>query len=148
MLSFFSPANNFGGGLLGDDDLDAETASLIATLALEDLEEAMNAQKGKARASSMLNDVDLAYQLQSQQYQAWLSVIEDQKFAKSIGVALVADAAFLDAFTTSEEAAAEDRLAAQRLFRGEPLPPPKTSQTRLEDPSFVMHPEPPKQSLL
>ena len=149
MLSFLPiAANNFGGDPFGDDDLDAETASLIAMLALEDLEEAMNARKGKARANSQPTDEELAYQLQSQQYQAWLTITEDQKFAKSIGDALTADTALLDAFTISEQAAAEDRLAAQRLSRGEALPPPKAFQTRLGDPAFVMHPDPPKQSRL
>jgi hypothetical protein len=149
ILSFLPiPANNFEDGPLVDDDLDAETASLIARLALQDLEEAINSGKGKARAGSQPTDEELAYQLQSQQYQAWLVTTEDYKIAKSISDALTADAAYLDAFVTSEEAAAEDRLAAQRLARGEPLPRPKASQTRLENPAFVMHPNPPKQSFL
>jgi len=133
---------SFGGDPVLDD-LDAETASLIARLALEDLDEAINSRKGKARAGFQLTDEELAYQLQSQQYQAWLTVAEDSKFAKSIGDALTADANYLEAFIASEEAAAADRLAAERLSRGEPLPPPTTSQTKVENRAFVMHPEPP-----
>src|SRR5437016_6022381 len=133
------PANKFGGPP-GYDDFDAETVSLIATLALE---EVINGRKGKARASSQLTDEELAYELQSQQYQSWLAIAEDYKFAKSIGDALAADAPYLNAFLASEEAAAQDRLAAESLSRGEALPPPKAAQTRLEHSAFIMHPEQP-----
>lgn len=141
-LLSFPTTSVFGGGPIVDD-LDAETASLIARLALEDLDEAINARKGKARAGFQPTDEELAYQLQSQQYKAWLTITEDYKVAKSISDALTADCDYLEAFIASEEAAAADRVAAERLARGEPLPPPTTSQTRLEDPAFVMHPEPP-----
>lgn len=137
---------HFGGGPIVDD-IDAETASLIARLALEDLDEVINARKGKSRADFQPTDEELAYHLQSQQYQAWLTVTEDYKVAKSISDALTADGDYIEAFIASEEAAAADRLAAERLARGEPLPPPTTSQTKLEDPAFVMHPEPPPKYL-
>ena len=40
-----------------DDDLDVETASLIAKLALDDLADLMGSRKGKARADSLPSDV-------------------------------------------------------------------------------------------
>ena len=51
------------------------------------------------------------------------------------------DAAYLDAFITAEAAAAEDHIAAEMLSRGEALPNPKSCQTRLEHPNFIMDPE-------
>ena len=124
-----------------DDDLDIETAALIAKLALDDLADVMGSRKGKARADSLPSDEEIAYQLQSEQYGKWLSIVADAKLAKSIEGALVTDAAYLDAFITAEEAAAEDRVAAELLSRNEPLPDPKSCQTRLEHPNFIMDPE-------
>jgi hypothetical protein len=124
-----------------DDELDMETAALIAKLALDDLADVMGSRKGKARAGSLPSDDEIAYQLQREQYDQWLSIVEDAKLAKSIEGALVADAAYLDAFITAEAAAAEDHIAAEMLSRGEALPNPKSCQTRLEHPNFIMDPE-------
>jgi hypothetical protein len=124
-----------------NDELDVETASLIAKLALDDLADLMGSRKGKARADSLPSDDEVACQLQREQYDQWLSIVEDAKLAKSIDGALVTDAAYLDAFITAEDAAAEDRIAAGLLSRGEALPVPKSCQTRLEDPNFIMNPE-------
>ena len=95
------------------DEFDVETAALVAKLALNDLADILPAD---------------------------CLPLEDAKLAKSIGDALVTDAAYLDAFITAEEAAAEDRIAAELLSRGEALPVPKSCQTRLEHPAFAMHP--------
>ena len=69
-----------------------------------------------------------------------LPIVADAKLAKSIDSALLTDAAYLDAFITAEEAAVEDRIVAELLSRGEALRVPK-SQTRLENPKFIMDPE-------
>ena len=74
-------------------------------------------------------------------YDQWLSIVADTKLAKSIDGALVTDATYLDAFIIAEDAAAEDRIAAELLSRGEALPVPKSCQTRLEHPNFIMNPE-------
>ncbi|KAF8153879.1 hypothetical protein B0H34DRAFT_661873 [Crassisporium funariophilum] len=125
-----------------DFDLDIETSLLIAKLALDDLAELHGNRKGKARLGAPLSDVELAYQLQAEQYQELLFIAEDARYAKSVGDALTTDAAYLDAHVTAEEAATEDRRAAEMLSRDENLPPPKACQIRLEHPAFVMHPEP------
>ena len=124
-----------------DDELDMVTAALIAKLAHDDLADVMGSRKGKARADSLPSDDEIAYQLQIEQYDQWLSIVEDAKIAKSIEGALVTDAAYLDAFITAEQAAAEDRIAAELLSRGEALPDPKSCQTRLEHPNFIMNPD-------
>ncbi|KAF8963236.1 hypothetical protein BDZ97DRAFT_1039555 [Flammula alnicola] len=129
-----------------DDDLDAETSALIAKLALDDLEQVFTGRKGKARADAPLSDEEYAYQLQSEQFKEWLSIAEDAKYARSLGVALTTDAAYLDALITAEEAAAQDRRVAEMVSRGEELPPPTAAQTRVEHPAFVMHPDPPSLS--
>ena len=124
-----------------DDELDMETAALIAKLVQDDLAEIMGSRKGKARADSLPSDDEIAYQLQNEQYNQWLSIVEDAKLAKSIEGALITDAAYLDVYFTAEEAAAEDQIAAEFLSRGEALPDPKSCQTRLEHPNFIMNPE-------
>jgi len=123
-----------------DNVLDAETVSLIAQLALDDLAEILGSRKGKGRADSLPVDEEISYQLQSEQFNEWLSIAEDAKFAKSMDNALVTDAAYLDILVTAEEAAAEDRIAAELLSRGEALPAPKSCQMRLEHPAFTMDP--------
>ena len=134
------PISYSASGSSINDELDAETAALIAKLALDDLDNVLTSRKGKARADALPSDEELAYQLQSEQFNEWLSIVEDAKLAKSIGDALVTDAAYLDALITAEEAAAEDRIAAERLSRGEALPAPKACQRRLEHPAFIMDP--------
>ena len=124
-----------------NDELDLEMTKLIAKLALDDLADLMSSRKGKCREDSIPPDDEIAYLLQCEQYNQWLSIVEDAKVAKSIDSALVADAAYLDAFITAEEAAAEDRNAAELLSRGGALPLPKICQTRLEHPNFTMNPE-------
>ena len=137
----FEPYSHSASGPTINDDLDVQTASLIAKLALDDIADLRASRKGKARADSLPSDDEVAYQLQSEQYNQWLSIVADAKLAKSIDGALATDAAYLDAFTTAEDAAAEDRIAAGLLSRGETLPVPKSCQTRLEDPNFIMNPE-------
>jgi hypothetical protein len=90
-----------------NDDLDTETAALIAKLALDDLADILSSRKGKGRADSLPSDEEIAYRLQSQQFNEWLSIAEDAKLAKSIDDALVTDAPYLDALITAEEATAE-----------------------------------------
>lgn len=144
-MAFFYPpivqhSHSASSPVINDELVDAETAALIAKLALDDLAEALGSRKGKARADALPSDEEIAYQLQTEQYNEWLSIAEDAKFAKSIDDALVTDAAYLDSLITAEEAAAEDRIAAELLSRGEALPVPKSCQMRLEHPAFTMEP--------
>lgn len=126
-----------------NDAMDAETAALIAKFALDDLEEAASAGKGKSRADMPLSDEEYAYQLQSQNYQQWLTVTTDAMYAQSLDGAMATDAAFLEAAIVAEAAAAADRRVAEMLSRGEELPPQTAAQTRMEQPGFTMYPEPP-----
>ena len=119
-----------------NDELDGETAALIANLTLDDLDDLLGSD-----GDSLPSDEAIAYLLQCEQLDQWLSTVTEPKRAKSIDSAHVADAAILDAFNTAEEAAVEDRIAAELLSRGEALPIPKRCQTRLEDPNFIMDPE-------
>lgn len=126
------------------DDLDFETSALIAKLALEDLDEVLNARKGKSREGSLPSDEEYAHELQREHYRQLLVITEDAKVAKSIADAVATDGAYVEALMTAELAAADDHRAAQMLSRGDRLPPPNATQTRLEDRAFVMHPDPPK----
>ncbi|KDR78118.1 hypothetical protein GALMADRAFT_266649 [Galerina marginata CBS 339.88] len=138
-----APSTVHDCGLFIQDGLDIDTAALIAQLALEDLEEVFQGRKGKSRADSPLSDEECAFQVQYEHYKQLLAIAEDAKLARSIGDAVAADAAFLEASITAEAAAEADRRAAEMLSRGEILPAPNATQARLEDPTFIMHPEPP-----
>ena len=113
-----------------NDELDVETAALIANLALDDFANDM---------SSIISNDEIAYLLQFGQLDESLSTVADAKDAKSIDSSLVADSdpAHMNPFFTAEEEAVEDRIAAERLSHGEELPAPKSCQTRLEDPNFL-----------
>ncbi|CAA7264021.1 unnamed protein product [Cyclocybe aegerita] len=130
-----------------DLDIDVETAALIAKLQLEDIEDSLSRRKGKGRARAVLSDEEYAIQVQREQYEELLTVAQDAKIAASLRGAVETDIAYIEALMLAEEAAREDRRAAEMLSRGEQLPPQKDCQIRLETPGFIMHPEPPKQML-
>ena len=121
-----------------NDELDSETAALIANLTLDDLDELMGSS-----GDSLPSDEAIAYLLQCEQLDQWLSTMTDTKVAKSIDSAQVTDAAAanLDTFITAEDAVVEDWIEAEFLSLDEALPDTKSSQTRLEDPNFIMDPE-------
>ncbi|KAF4611684.1 hypothetical protein D9613_004039 [Agrocybe pediades] len=126
-----------------DVDIDAETSALIARLALEDLEESYPNRKGKSRFDAPLTDQDVAHKLQVEHYQQMLMAAEDAILAKSIAGAVQTDETYLTALIIAEEAAAQDRRAAEMLSRDERLPERTAAQVRVEQRSFVMHPPPP-----
>ena len=126
-----------------NDDLDGETAALIANLALDDLNDLMGSS-----GDSLPSDEAIAYLSQCEQLDQWLSTMTDTKVAKSIDSAQVTDDANLDTFVAAaEEAELEDRIATELLSLDESHPVPKSchGQTRLEDPledpNFIMNPE-------
>jgi hypothetical protein len=128
--------SNLPSAITGSEEfLNSETVALIVKLAHDDLADVLP-------ADCFPLDEELVHEIQVVEYNKWFSIAQDAKLAKSIGDALVTvtDAAYLDAFITAEEAATEDRIAAELLSRGEPLPVPKSCQIRLEDPAFVMDP--------
>ena len=91
------------GGSTINDKIDAETAALIANLALDDLEDLMD-----SNSDFLPPDEAIAYLLQSEQIDEWLSRMTNAKLAKnSDSAALDAEAtsSFLDAFIIAEEAA-------------------------------------------
>ncbi|KAH9476745.1 hypothetical protein JR316_0010660 [Psilocybe cubensis] len=121
-------------------DLDIETAILIAQLAQEDIEQVLSTRKGKARETSPLSDTELACQMQLEIFQQAVVFSEDAVLARSIDAAVAADAACLDAFSVVEQAACADRRAAEMLARGERLPARTEAQSRVADPDFRMEP--------
>lgn len=143
-----SSYDTFSNGLINpganDDDIDADTAALIAKLYLEDLEDIYRSRKGKARADAPLTDEEHATQAQQRYFEQLMAAAEDEKLARSIGTAVEMDQEYLNAFIVAEAAAVADRRAAELLSRGESLPEPNAVQARLESRNFVMHPEPPK----
>ena len=126
----------------GDDGISAETAVRLAQVAIQDMDALMAPQKGKLRADAPVSDEEYALQLQAESFREWLSVAQDAVFARSLGGALQTDAALLDVARVVEAAAVHDRRVAEMVERGEDLPPPTPAQQRLEDPAFVMEPEP------
>jgi hypothetical protein len=121
---------------------DLETHALIARLALADLEASYGRRWGKSRVGSTPSDEEFALRLQAKQFRQWITMYEDAKMASSLREASQLDAAYLEAHAISEQAAIEDRRAALALSRAEHLPPTTAYQSRLEDPTFKLHPDP------
>lgn len=112
-----------------DPVFEEETAKLIAKLTLDDLAHVLP-------ADCFPLEEEIVRKLQIKEYNEWFSIAQDPaKLAKN-GDAPVTDTAYLDAFTTAEEAAKEDRIATEPLSRSEVLPSLKSCLTRSEDPAM------------
>lgn len=112
----YSRSESAGGSTI-NNELDVETAALIAKLAHDDLAKVVNSCKGKGRADSLPDDA-IAYRLQIEQYYEWLSIVADAQLASCIDGTLVTDNAYLDGFS-AEEVEAGDWIVAELLSRDE-----------------------------
>jgi hypothetical protein len=117
-----------------NDDIDTETAALIARLTLKDIEELDFARKGKARHDTPLDDAEVALQMQADSLHAYLKILEDFEFARSLDRALETDVEFLTAWSAVALGEQDDHQAALALSRGLPLPQPSDWQRALENP--------------
>ena len=93
-------------------ELDDETATLILQLQSADLEELLNANKGKGRDGE-LSDTDLAAATYQQELQAMNTILTDRCMGRSLTRAVISDAALLNEPLAEENAAARDRALAQ-----------------------------------
>jgi hypothetical protein len=114
------------------NDIDPESAALIASIGLWDIEEIEASKKNKGRADAPLSDEQLALREQAQGFQNILALFEDHKLAQSIDSALSSDRDCLAALSLVEQAAEDDHQSALALFEGRPLPSPSRSQQALE----------------
>lgn len=111
-----------------DNVMDADTAALIAKLALEDLHEVVSERKGESpTADAPLSDAELALQLQSESFQDWLALSEDMKYAQRLNSALGTGRTYSEAVRPTG-----DRRAVKKLSRGKafPLNPPRPPPPR------------------
>ncbi|KAG6855483.1 hypothetical protein H0H87_002210 [Tephrocybe sp. NHM501043] len=118
------------------DALDAATSKLIAELLLEDISDISRRRKGKGRADAPLSDEELAFRMQRDIWEDTVRTVSDHAMAKSLNAAIDTDNRLLRAVSIFEQAAGDDRRAAQALSNGEPLPPLSKAQRLVEDPTF------------
>ncbi|KAG6910456.1 hypothetical protein DXG01_010381 [Tephrocybe rancida] len=126
------------------DELDAATARLIAQLLLQDIADISQTRKGKARADAPLSDEELAFRIQSEIWENAARTASDHAMARSLNTAIDSDYRVLRAASIAEQAAEDDRRAAEALHNGGQLPPLSDAQRLVEDPSFsaLADPEP------
>lgn len=117
--------------------IDAETALLIARLALDDIDEVEANRKGKTRADAPSSHEERAFDLQREMLENFLQLDEDYRFAKSLDHALAADQDILTIVGDLERAAEDDRRAAVALSRGLPMPPISVAQRSVEDLEYL-----------
>ncbi|KAI0786014.1 hypothetical protein C8Q75DRAFT_773761 [Abortiporus biennis] len=106
-----------------------ETLALIASLALEDIDNIRSQRKGKAKAGATISDEELAFRLFAEEANSLLGVAQDAVLAKSIDTALSTDRRILRDFASAEVAAIRDRQFAVALSEGcttAPAPSPTT----------------------
>lgn len=117
--------------------IDAETALLIARLALDDIDEVEANRKGKTRADAPPSHEQRAFDLQRELYESVLQLDEDFRFAKSLDDALAKDQDILTTVGDLERAAEDDRRAAVAVSRGMPMPPISVVQRSVEDLDYL-----------
>jgi len=96
------------------DRLDDATASLILQLHNRDIEELLDASKGKGRDGEP-SDADLAIATYQKELRERKTILADLYMARSLTQAVISDAALLGKSLAEEKTAMEDRALAHRL---------------------------------
>lgn len=122
-----------------NDGIDLESAILIARLAIEDLEVVLAAYKG--RETGTCKDDEYIIEMQCESLREWIAYSQNMALADSMGSAISADMAYLDTLRVAEEAALQDRRAAEMVQRGEAMPDLTTAQRRVGEKGYIMYPE-------
>jgi hypothetical protein len=105
---------------------DHDLLALLASFALEDVEDIQAAQKGKGKgkANAPPSDAELALRLYAEEAEALATFAKDAAFARSFDSALAADAPALASHMREELQAQYDHDVAVAIFQGRPPPPP------------------------
>jgi len=96
------------------DRLDDATASIILQLHNRDIEELLDASKGKGRDGEP-SDADLAIATYQKELRERKTILADLYMARSLTQAVISDAALLGKSLAEEKTAMEDRALAHRL---------------------------------
>ncbi len=96
------------------DRVDDATANLILQLHNRDIEELLDASKGKGRDGEP-SDADLAIATYQKELQERKTILADLYMARSLTQAVISDAALLGKSLAEEKTAMEDRALAHRL---------------------------------
>lgn len=96
------------------DCSDLETAELILSLQLEDVQDFRNCAKDKTNGDK-LNDSQLALSLLEQNLEVIRSIVSDRAMTQSMAAAIHADGSLIADVVREEELACEDSTLAQRL---------------------------------
>lgn len=113
--------------------MDDETAEVIFTIQLQDLEEVMSKSKGKGRENDVLSDMDLALQLQQEELEQAAGLLNDRRMAQSIHRAVQDDGASIVILASEENTAAADRDIACRLGGQIPQTAPQRHNISADD---------------
>lgn len=96
------------------EQLDGDTAALILQLQSRDIEELLEASKGKGKNGDM-TDAELAVATYQEELEQRHIILNDRRMGQSITAAIISDEALLQEALTDENAAADDRALARRL---------------------------------
>jgi len=107
-----------------------ETLALIASLALEDINDVQSRRKGKAKSGAPLTDEEVAFQLFAEEANSLISFSHDAILARSVDSALRSDRSLLREFAAMEVAATRDRQFAVALAEGRPPPTASSPSSR------------------
>ena len=100
---------------------------LAYKIILDDLQQLQLSRKGKSKEGTELTDEECAFEIMEEGLRLTLLSLSDQRVARSIDSAVVADADCIEAIVESESQAARDRQYALSLSR--PATPYKSAGT-------------------
>ena len=103
---------------------------VIAALLLEDVGKLQANRKDKRREDAPMADDELALHLFADELRSALSVIQDERLARSVAAALSTDHAVIEEFQQSDARVLEDRSIAIRMEQGEDVSRPPSVSPR------------------
>ncbi|KAL0952936.1 hypothetical protein HGRIS_007149 [Hohenbuehelia grisea] len=121
---------------MSDSEPDAESALLIAQLALNDVLELRASFKGKGRADEPIPDEEYALQLQEAHLEEVLNSLASLSFARSLDAAIETDQQYVSMLDIAEKCAMDDHRAAEALRSGGRLPAQSAVQRAAGNPEF------------
>lgn len=119
--------------------MDDETAELILTTQLQDLEDVRSKSAGKGREGDPLSDSYLALQLQREELEQAAGVVTDRRMAQSIHRAVQDDGASIVILASEENQAAADRSMACRLDGQAPPTGPSFPDLMADDATLIRY---------
>lgn len=119
--------------------MDTMLTEMIVALQLQDVNEQLSNNKGKAPETEQLSDGDLALRIQQEEFERTMEVLADLRMARSIGRAVQDDGASIVVLAGDEDRAAADHEMACRVSGQVPRFVPFALNLKADDDSLALY---------